>query len=273
MVGRGGLAHDDPVTTTARSHQESRAARVLVAVGIVVLAFNLRPAAVSVGPVLHEMRAGLGMSPTTAGVLTTLPVLAFASFGAVAPALARVVGVHRVTLLALGAVVVGLSLRARTDSVAVLLALSLLALGGMATANVLLPSLVKLHFPRRVGLMTSLYTTSLAVGLTVGLGADGPGQRAARVLALGARRLGGDRAGRRTARGSRCCVTTSPRRRRRTRSRWAPWRAPGSAGPWRRSSASSRCRPTRSSAGSHRSTGTPGSAPVRRACCSASSPG
>lgn len=139
---------------------------MLVVLGIVALAFNLRPAAVSVGPVLHEMRTGLGMSPTTAGVLTTLPVLAFASFGAVAPALARAVGVHRVTLLALGAVVLGLSLRARTDSVLVLLALSLLALGGMATANVLLPSLVKLHFPHRVGLLTSLYTTSLAVGLT-----------------------------------------------------------------------------------------------------------
>lgn len=152
--------------TTTEVPQESRAARILVAVGIVVLAFNLRPAAVSVGPVLHEMRAGLGMSPTTAGVLTTLPVLAFASFGAAAPALARLLGVHRVTLLALGAVVVGLSLRARTDSVAALLALSLLALGGMATANVLLPSLVKLHFPGRVGLMTSLYTTSLALGLT-----------------------------------------------------------------------------------------------------------
>jgi CP family cyanate transporter-like MFS transporter len=165
LVRRGGLAHHDPVTTP-EVHQESRAARVLVAVGIVVLAFNLRPAAVSVGPVLHEMRADLGMSPTTAGVLTTLPVLAFASFGAVAPALARAVGVHRVTLLALAAVVVGLSLRAQTDSVAVLLAFSLLALGGMATANVLLPSLVKLHFPRRIGLMTSLYTTALALGLT-----------------------------------------------------------------------------------------------------------
>lgn len=166
MVGRGGLPHDDPVTTEAEEHQESRAARILVAVGIVVLAFNLRPAAVSVGPVLHEMRDGLGMSPTIAGVLTTLPVLAFASFGALAPALARVAGIHRVTLIALFAVVVGLSLRARTDSVAVLLAFSLLALGGMATANVLLPSLIKLHFPHRIGLMTSLYTTSLAVGLT-----------------------------------------------------------------------------------------------------------
>jgi MFS transporter, CP family, cyanate transporter len=42
----------------------------------------------------------------------------------------------------------------------------MLALAGMATANVLLPSLVKLHFPDRVGLVTALYTTALAIGLT-----------------------------------------------------------------------------------------------------------
>ena len=149
------------------THTDTRAERVLVVVGIVVLAFNLRPAAVSVGPVLDEITSGLGMSPTTAGVLTTLPVLAFAGFGALAPWLARVIGLHRVTLLSLLAVVAGLGLRSRIDSVPVFLLLSLTALAGMATANVLLPSLVKLHFPDRVGLMTSIYTTSLAVGLTL----------------------------------------------------------------------------------------------------------
>jgi CP family cyanate transporter-like MFS transporter len=161
---RVALPHDDPVSAEVR--QETRAQRLLVVLGIVVLAFNLRPAAVSVGPVLGEVRASLGMSATVAGVLTTLPVLAFASFGALAPALARRLGVHRLTLLALGAVVVGLGLRARTDDAAVFLLLSLVALAGMATANVLLPSLVKLHFPRRIGLVTALYTTGLAVGLT-----------------------------------------------------------------------------------------------------------
>jgi CP family cyanate transporter-like MFS transporter len=145
---------------------ESRAARVLVLVGIVVLAFNLRPAAVSVGPVLDEIRAGLGMTGTEAGVLTALPVVAFALFGALAPRIAALVGTHRLTLLALVGVVVGLFCRSRVDSVVPFLALSLLALAGMATANVLLPSLVKAHFPHRIGLLTSLYSTSLAIGLT-----------------------------------------------------------------------------------------------------------
>jgi MFS transporter, CP family, cyanate transporter len=166
LVGRVALPHDEPVTQTATG--ETRAQRLLVVLGIVVLAFNLRPAAVSVGPVLPELRAALGMSPTVAGVLTTLPVLAFASFGAAAPALARRAGLHRVTLAGLAAVVAGLGLRPLVDSAWPFLALSLLGLAGMATANVLLPSLVKLHFPDRVGLLSSLYTTSLAVGLTMG---------------------------------------------------------------------------------------------------------
>ena len=146
--------------------RETRTQKVLVVVGIVALAFNLRPTVVSVGPVLDEIITGLGMSPAAAGVLTTLPVLAFAFVGAVAPSMARVIGMHRVTLLSLLAVVFGLGLRARVDDVLVFLLLSLLALAGMATANVLLPSLVKLHFPHRIGLLTSIYTTSLALGLT-----------------------------------------------------------------------------------------------------------
>ena len=116
--------------------------RALVLVGIVVLAFNLRPAAVSIGPVLRDLRADLDMSGAEAGVLTSLPVVAFAVFGSLAARLARAVGPHRLTLAALLAVVVGLSVRTRVDSVAPFLLLSLLALGGMATANVLLPSLV-----------------------------------------------------------------------------------------------------------------------------------
>ncbi len=131
-----------------------------------MLAFNLRPAAISVGPVLGDISDGLGMSTAETGILTSLPVLAFAVFGALAPRGARLVGLHRLTLLALVCVVGGLAGRGVTSSVPVFLVLSLLALAGMASANVLLPSLVKLHFPNQIGLMTALYSTALAVGLT-----------------------------------------------------------------------------------------------------------
>jgi CP family cyanate transporter-like MFS transporter len=138
----------------------------LVLVGLLVLSLNLRPAAVSVGPVLAEVRAGLSMSSATAGLLTSLPVLAFACFGALAPAAARKLGVHRVTLLAVLALAIGLFTRSLARSEQVFLLLSMLALAGMAMANVLIPSLVKLHFPERIGQVTALYTTALSIGLT-----------------------------------------------------------------------------------------------------------
>lgn len=150
----------------SREHLEFPEGKALVVVGIVALAFNLRPAAVSVGPVLQEVIRDLHMSATTAGLLTSMPVIAFSLFGAAAPSLARVMGTHRVALAALLAVVLGLALRAFTHSAPLFLLLSLLALSGMATANVLLPSLVKRHFPQHVGRMTAVYTTSMAIGLT-----------------------------------------------------------------------------------------------------------
>ena len=141
-------------------------ARLLLLAGLLLLAVNLRPAAVSVGPVLAEVRDGLAMSTLTAGLLTSLPVLAFAGFGALAPQLARRVGVHRVTLAALLCVAGGLAARAVAPGPGTFLLLSMVALAGMAVANVLLPSLVKLHFPDRIGRVTALYTAALAVGLT-----------------------------------------------------------------------------------------------------------
>ncbi|WP_235737083.1 MFS transporter [Nocardioides alcanivorans] len=138
-------------------------------IGILTVAVNLRPAAVSVGPVLAEVTDGLGMSHTVAGVLTSLPVVAFAGFGALSPWAATKVGVHRVTLIGLLGVVAGLAGRALVHSPALFLLLTMLALAGMAATNVLLPSLIKLHFPTRIGIMTAAYTTSLAIGLTAAL--------------------------------------------------------------------------------------------------------
>lgn len=138
----------------------------MVLAGIVLLSFNLRPAAVSVGPVLTEVGRELQLNGVESGLLTSLPVLAFAGFGALTPRLAQVVGPHRLTLAALLAAIAGLFGRSLVGDTWSFLALSLLALSGMASANVLLPSLVKRHFPERIGLITALYSTTMTIGLT-----------------------------------------------------------------------------------------------------------
>lgn len=133
---------------------------------VLLLAVNLRPTAAAPGPVLRLIAADLGFGPSVAGLLTGLPVLCFAGFGALAPWAAHWFGMHRVVIVSMGLLVAGQIVRLGTGSTAVFLAASVLALAGMATSNVLLPSLVKMHFPTKIGLATAAYSTSLITGLT-----------------------------------------------------------------------------------------------------------
>ncbi|QWC85878.1 MFS transporter [Nocardioidaceae bacterium] len=163
--------------------ERSRAYAVLLVVAIVAVSLNLRPAAVSVGPVLTEIRDGLGISPLVAGVLTTLPVVAFAVLGLGAPRAARVLGLHRTMLLSLVLTTLGLVGRSLVSGQVAFLVLSLLALSGAAAANILVPSLVKVHFPDRIGTLTAVYSTALAIGLTAASVATVPlGENLAGVL-------------------------------------------------------------------------------------------
>jgi len=136
----------------------------LIVTGVLLAALNLRTAVTSVGPVLSEIQDGLGMSAAVAGILTTLPVICFAVMGGVTPALVRRFGDRAVLLVALGATAAGLILRSSIDSVPVFLIASTAALAGGAIGNVAIPTIVKHHFPDRVGSLTMAYSTSLALG-------------------------------------------------------------------------------------------------------------
>ncbi|GIH90339.1 MFS transporter [Planobispora siamensis] len=169
------------LTQEARGRTQTRPGPLawLLVLGIVLAALNLRTAVTSVGPVLDHISAGLGMSGAGVGLLTTLPVLIFATVGAVTPAMARKAGDHRLLLLALLALGAGLLIRAMVDSAEVFLFSSALALSGGAVGNVLIPTLIKRHFPGRAGTMTTVYTTALAVGTMLAAAATVPIERAA----------------------------------------------------------------------------------------------
>jgi CP family cyanate transporter-like MFS transporter len=142
-------------------------ARLLVLGAIVAVAFNLRLGVVSVGPVLDELMIDLSMSSTVAGVLASLPVLAFAAFGSLAPRLARRWGMYRLMQYAVVAVAAGLLLRVCTTSNSSFIALSALAVAGIGVCNVMMPAIVRLYAPGRVAATSALYTTAMAAGVTI----------------------------------------------------------------------------------------------------------
>ncbi|GEB60925.1 CynX/NimT family MFS transporter [Streptomyces gardneri] len=146
----------------------------LVTVGLVLAALNLRPAITSLGALLEEVSAGLHMSGTVAGVLTSVPPLCFAVFGITAPRLARRFGPVAVVCAGMAAILAGLAVRPFASGTAGFLAASALALMGIALSNVLMPVIVKRYFPDRVGTMTGLYSMALALGTSVAAAATVP---------------------------------------------------------------------------------------------------
>ena len=130
----------------------------LLAAAVVVVAINLRASITAVGPIVDDIRDDLGLSSAAAGLLTTLPVLAFAFASPVAGPLARRIGIERTLTGALAVIVVGALLRV-TGSVWAAFAGTALIGVGIAGGNVLLPALVKRDLPDRVGPVTSLYVT------------------------------------------------------------------------------------------------------------------
>ncbi|MEU3518531.1 CynX/NimT family MFS transporter [Streptomyces sp. NPDC006654] len=139
----------------------------LFVVGILLAALNLRPAITSLGALLEEVRVGLGMSGSVAGLLTSVPPLCFAVFGVMAPRLARRFGPAAVVCAGMVAITAGLLIRPYAGGTAGFLAGSALALMGIAVSNVLMPVIVKRWFPDRVGSMTGLYSMALAAGTSI----------------------------------------------------------------------------------------------------------
>jgi MFS transporter, CP family, cyanate transporter len=145
---------------------------LLLAIGIVLVAANLRPAAASVGPLIHMIRRDTGLSGAGAGLLATLPVLCFGALAPLAPALVRRLGTHATIAGALVVLLIGLLVRV-VPGLGFLFLGTFVAGAAVAVANVLMPVLVRRSFAERTGTMTGLYTTALigfaalAAGVTV----------------------------------------------------------------------------------------------------------
>ncbi len=139
------------------------AGRTLALVGIVLVAFNLRTAVASLSPILGELERDIALSPVVVGLLGMLPPLCYAIFGIVTPLIAKRFDLEPTLIVALVALSVGLLGRGLAGDAVWLVAASALTFAAIGVGNVLLPPLVKRYFPDRIGLMTSLYVTTLSI--------------------------------------------------------------------------------------------------------------
>lgn len=147
--------------------------RWLLALGMVLIGINLRPALSSLAPVLGQVKAEIGLSATMAGLLTTLPVLCLGLFGALAPHLARRFGSERSIAGVLLLLACGIALRSQLGLIGLVMG-SLLSGAAIGIIGVLLPGIVKRDFSAQAGLMTGVYTMALCLGAALAAGATVP---------------------------------------------------------------------------------------------------
>jgi CP family cyanate transporter-like MFS transporter len=171
-----GLWADEPAVKGASDEdgRPDRLRRAIVLVAIVLLAANLRPAITSVAPLIGRIQADAGVSSGAAGLLTALPLLAFAALSPAAPRLARRFGAERVLIGSMLALCGGILLRSSGTTAATLFAGTAVLGAAIAAGNVLLPGLVKERFSGRIGAATGAYTVAMGTSAAIAAGASVP---------------------------------------------------------------------------------------------------
>ncbi len=145
----------------------------LLLAGILLIAFNLRPALASLGPLVDDIREATGLSNFMLGLLTTLPLAAFCFVSISAAFFTKKLGIGRVLFLALILLTIGILIRSLDWLPTLYIGTFLLGIA-IAFGNVLLPSLTKQNFPNKAGLITSLYSGMMGIGAALAAGISVP---------------------------------------------------------------------------------------------------
>ena len=148
---------------TAAEGRPLLAGRALALAGVLLVAINLRTAVSALSPIFADIGHDIPLGSVGVGVLGTLPPICFALFGLLTPVFQRHLRLESLLLIALVAMVLGDLGRALSGSYLALALFSTLTFAAMGTGNVVLPPLVKKYFPDRIGLVTSLYATAMAI--------------------------------------------------------------------------------------------------------------
>lgn len=168
-----GLSHSSIATGVSAASTLPKRSNALLLAGILLIAINLRPALASLGPVVDDIRASTGLSNVLLGLLTTLPLMAFGVVSILAPVFTKKFGVGRVLLAAMALLTAGILVRSMAWLPALYIGTIMLGVA-IAFGNVLLPSLTKQNFSSNSGLITALYSSTMAIGASIAAGLSVP---------------------------------------------------------------------------------------------------
>ena len=153
--------------------QNNKNLMVFLVIGVILVASNLRAPLTSAGALVSFIRDDFGISNALAGSITTLPLIAFALLSPFAPKIANRLGMETTIALSLVLLILGMFIRS-ASGIGLLFTGTLLVGLAIAIGNVLMPGIVKMNFPQKIGLMTGIYAIVMNVFGALGSGLSIP---------------------------------------------------------------------------------------------------
>jgi CP family cyanate transporter-like MFS transporter len=135
---------------------------ILLLMGVLVIGGTLRAPITVVGPLMDPIRQHFDLGAGQAGLLTALPLLAFAVMSPLFGRLGRAFGLERVLFAGMCIVATGIMLRSSGTQWALFAGTWFIG-SGLAAGNVLLPSLIKRDFAGQIARTTAGYTLAMAL--------------------------------------------------------------------------------------------------------------
>lgn len=149
--------------------------RLMVVLGIILIAASMRAPITSVGPVINQITEELKLTPVLVGLITTIPLISFAVLSVFAPLAAKKTGLEKLLLYSLLILAIGSLTRSWGNVFFLFLGAALIG-AAITIGNVLLPAYIKKEFPLQVGPVTGAYlvsmnlTSALAAGFSIQIG-------------------------------------------------------------------------------------------------------
>lgn len=151
---------------TLKSQPIKRPSRILACVGLLVLSLALRPAIISIGPILLDIRQAFDLSFTLASLLTSIPDLCMGVLALASPLFARRFGVNGTIIASIVLLAIGILLRSQVQSVSGLLLTTFIVGVGIAVAGSLIGGWIKEFYSDHAPMFMGIYSTGLSLGAT-----------------------------------------------------------------------------------------------------------
>lgn len=140
--------------------------KILILISIILLGSILRTPITGIGSIIGIIKENLNINNTIAGLITTIPLIAFTIISPLASEIANKKGLEKSLLIAILIITAGLILRFHINLYVLFISTFIIGVG-IAIGNVLIPVFTKKYYPDNLGIMTGFYTVIMTVTASI----------------------------------------------------------------------------------------------------------